>query len=66
MDSFKPRHYFLFRAVAVFNEDSCDIPAREDDDGMVIFDDFVVGLGADETCRDEVSELTVLKARNQA
>jgi hypothetical protein len=50
----------------VFDEDSRDIPAGEDDDRMVILDDFVVSLCTYKTCGDEVAKLTMLQSRDEA
>jgi hypothetical protein len=44
----------------MFDEDSGDIAASEDDDGVVVFDDFFIGLLADKAGGYEVAKLTML------
>ena len=60
MNSLQPGKYLGFRIITMLNEDSRNVSPCENDDGMIVLNNFVVSLGAYETCRHEVPKLTVL------
>jgi hypothetical protein len=62
MDSLQPSKHLGFGVVAVFDEDSGDIAAGEDDDGVIILDDLVIRLCAYEAGRHEIAKLSMLQA----
>jgi hypothetical protein len=46
----------------MLNQDSCDITSSEDDDWVIVLDDFVVSLCTDEAGGYEVAKLTMLQS----